>query len=245
MTAPVHVAPGVHGLLVRLGGLPYVNAYLVEGPGGVMIVDTGLPNRADRLMAAVAGLRRSPADVRSIVLTHHHLDHTGSVHALAAATGAPVHAHAGDVAVILGETAAPPANRNTPLRRLIGPLVDRLQPRRIPPASISEVADGAVLDDVGEPIHVIHTPGHTPGHISLLVSSRRVLLAGDAAATVFGRLRPPIGLYTEDARTAARSIARLGGLEFDTACFGHGSPLRGRAASRFRGLADRLAASSG
>jgi len=241
MTQLLAVAPGVHGLAVRLGGLPYVNAYLVEGPGGVMIIDTGLPNRADRFLSALADLGRSPADVRSIVLTHHHLDHTGSVHALAAATGAAVHAHAGDVAVILGETAAPPANRDTPLRRIIGPVVDRVQPRRMPPASISEIGDGAVLDDVGEPIQVVHTPGHTPGHISLLIPSRRLLVAGDAAATVFGRLRPPLGLYTEDAGAAAESIARLAGLEFDIACFGHGSALRRSAAARVRELADRLA----
>jgi glyoxylase-like metal-dependent hydrolase (beta-lactamase superfamily II) len=241
VTALEEIVPGIYGLPIPMAGVPYVNAFIVDGPGGVVIVDTGMPNRAKRVLAALRDIGRGPRDVRLIVLTHHHLDHTGSVNAAASATNAPVSAHPADAAVIMAEAPAPRANRDTAARRILGPLVDRIQPRRIPPLAVRPVVDGDVLGEAGFDMEVVHTPGHTPGHISLLVPSRQALIAGDAAANVFGRLAPPVGLYTEDAESMRRSIERLAGLDFDTACFGHGGALRGHAATRFRTLVDRLA----
>jgi glyoxylase-like metal-dependent hydrolase (beta-lactamase superfamily II) len=243
VTGLERVVPGVHGLVVRLAGLPYVNAFVVEddeGPG-VTIVDTGIPKRAPRMLAALTALGRRPTDVRQIVLTHHHVDHTGSVRALAAATGAPVFAHPADSAVVLGTAPPPRANRAAASGRLLGPILDRVPIRYEPPPSVCELADGDVLP-VGGGALVVHTPGHTPGHVSLLLASKRLLIAGDAAACLRrGKPGPAIGTFTEDPAAMRASIAKLAGLEFDTACFGHGSVLRGGANAAFRRLVDQLA----
>ena len=86
----------------------------------------------------------------------------------------------------------------------------------------------------------VHTPGHTPGHVSYLLERDDVVLfAGDAASGGLGKVRRTPRMLTDDVAAANASIARLAGLEFEVAVFGHGSAVRGRAVDRFRELASR------
>ena len=78
----------------------------------------------------------------------------------------------------------------------------------------------------------VHTPGHTAGHLALLLPrDGGVLFTGDAA-TNFARLG--VGPIYEDVDEGMRSLRRLAELEFETALFAHGRPLAPRAAERFR-----------
>ena len=91
---------------------------------------------------------------------------------------------------------------------------------------------------------MIHTPGHTPGHVSLLLQrDGGVLFVGDAAANLLGRLGRPF--VSTDPAAVAASAARLAALDFEIAVFGHGTAIRGGAALRFRRFVDRLAAGIG
>ncbi len=80
-------------------------------------------------------------------------------------------------------------------------------------------------------IEVIHTPGHSSGHVSLLwKSDRNVLLTGDAVVNV-----PRLG-YTvayDDFQTGKQSAAKLAQLDFEVAVFGHGKPILSNASARF------------
>ncbi len=243
MSGVEEVVPGIYGILIRLVGIPYVNAFLVDSAEGVAIMDTGMPKRADRSLAGLRDIGRRPAEVHSIVITHHHIDHTGSVRALVSAIGAPVFVHRADAPVVLGTVPSPSANRATLAGWLLGPVIDRLLPRYQPPPGVTEIGDGDVLPFAGGAL-VVHTPGHTPGHVSLLLGSKRLLIVGDAASSFRGDAGAPIGMYTEDMAMARRSIERLAGLEFDTACFGHGAALHGRANAAFRSLVERLASAA-
>ncbi len=90
--------------------------------------------------------------------------------------------------------------------------------------------DGEALPLAG--LIAVHTPGHTAGHLALLLPrDGGVLFAGDAA-TNFGRLG--VGPIYEDVAEGGRSLEKLAALEFDTALFSHGRPLRPRAGERFR-----------
>jgi glyoxylase-like metal-dependent hydrolase (beta-lactamase superfamily II) len=96
---------------------------------------------------------------------------------------------------------------------------------------------GDVVDAIGG-LEVIHTPGHTPGHISLYSKSRRLLFAGDAVLNVLG-LRPPYYGTTWDMVVAKRSIGSLAQLDFDIALPGHGSPIINRANEKIADWYDR------
>ena len=82
-------APGV----TRLGD-PGVNFYLLEAPDGLVLVDGGLPGHLPQLQSHLEGAGRSLGDVRAVLLTHAHPDHTGVVAAARQARGRRVGARA-------------------------------------------------------------------------------------------------------------------------------------------------------
>lgn len=225
MTSP---APGVYCIPVGI-----VNVFLIDA-GELTLIDTGTANSAGRILAAVRRLGRQPADIRHILLTHLHADHTGSLKALKEATGATAHMHPADAALTRrGEAMRPAQPGPGVLRRLLFKLLSLgIVPARVEAAAIErELQDGQTLPFAGD-MQVIHTPGHTQGHVSFLWPQEGgVLFAGDIASNI-GRLGPSI-LY-EDYAEGARSLARVGSLSFNTACFSHGPAIVGNAGARFR-----------
>jgi len=101
------------------------------------------------------------------------------------------------------------------------------------PRPLSAVGDG----DSVFGLQIIATPGHTPGSISVLDATSGILVAGDALRTEGGRPALPGADFTEDMDEAIRSIAKLGGLAFDTLLVGHGEPIEGSAGAAVAELA--------
>jgi glyoxylase-like metal-dependent hydrolase (beta-lactamase superfamily II) len=99
-------APGV----TRLGDAE-VNFYLLEDPGGLVLVDGGLPGHLPQLQSHLEGLGRSLGDIRAVLLTHAHPDHTGAA-AAARQAGGDVWVHQRDAAA----AAAAAQARNAGLR---------------------------------------------------------------------------------------------------------------------------------
>ncbi len=227
----MEVVPGIH----TIKGLGAGRAYLIVEAGGLTLVDTGLRGSAKAVLATVAAVERGPDDIRRIVITHHHGDHTGALAELAERSGAEVLAHALDAPVIRGEQPPPGPRFGGPLR----PLLARTAPTGAPARVDRELTGDEELDCLGG-LRVLHTPGHTPGSISLYSAAQRLLFTGDAAMHLFG-VRPPLRLFTEDRATARASLARLAALQIDVALFGHGRPIEHAAGRRFRGAAERLA----
>src|SRR5260370_14718819 len=89
------MAPGVY--MIALG---YVNAFLLEGDDGLVLIDTGVPGSAGKILAAAAELGKQPSDIRHILVTHCHADHSGSLAALKQATAAPAYMHPLDAAMV-------------------------------------------------------------------------------------------------------------------------------------------------
>lgn len=221
----------------------YVNAYLVDGDE-LTLVDVGLPGLTKTFLKAIRASGRNADDLRHIAVTHHHADHTGSLAPLAARIpAATVYAHPLDVPIITGEKPIPGPNPGNSLGKVLGPLVMRMQPSRLEQVEIQQpVEDGAEIPAAGG-MTVIHTPGHTAGHVSFLKPGNGgVLFVGDAAANMFGRIGPPIGMFTEDMGQARESMRKIAGLAFDTACFGHGSVITGKANVAFRRWLEKQAA---
>ena len=229
------IAPGVHAI-----GMGYVNAFLIAGDDGLTLVDSGLPGKKDPILSAVSRVGRQPADLMHVLITHHHIDHIGSLGDLMEATGAKSYVHPLDSPIVRGDRPQPGPNPASLLGKFAGPLLARFGPAPTTAPVDIEVADGEELAIAGG-IRALHTPGHTPGHLAfLLPRDGGLLFAGDAAANVI-RLGMPIGMFTADREQAKESIRKLAALEFEVACFGHGRVLKGEANLKFRRLAEKLA----
>jgi glyoxylase-like metal-dependent hydrolase (beta-lactamase superfamily II) len=91
--------------------------------------------------------------------------------------------------------------------------------------------DGTLKDDEELPfcggIKVIHTPGHTPGHICLYISQSKTLVAGDAISAEGGKLGPVPKFASLDWRLALKSLDKLAGYDIETAVCYHGGVWRG------------------
>lgn len=124
-----------------------------------MVIDPG--DNVDEILEVVArhGLR-----VTSIVITHAHIDHIGGAQELKAATGAPVYLNENDQAIYAHlDTQALWLGIETPARTNIDVLA----------------RDGDVLRVGSAEFAVLHTPGHTPGSVSLWIPAENKLVAGD------------------------------------------------------------------
>lgn len=74
-------------------------------------------------------------------------------------------------------------------------------------------------------LDIIETPGHTPGHISVLDPTAGVLVAGDAINGEGGGVAGPDPGFSEDIEMANASVAKLAGFDFEVILFGHGEPV--------------------
>jgi glyoxylase-like metal-dependent hydrolase (beta-lactamase superfamily II) len=231
------VASGVYEVSLPRRGTP-VNAYLIAGDS-LVLIDTGVPGRWGHLVNAIREIRRDPAEVRHIGITHHHIDHLGSLASVVEHTGAEVFAHANEAGLIDGSVVPPVKIGRSLSSRVRIWASDRIGWTQAAPAAVDHrVADGAEMAGTG--LRAIHTPGHTAGHLAFIHSASGVLFVGDAAANVLGRLSKPIGDHDEDSSAMIASVAKLAQLEFDTACFGHGRPIPSGARRRLTELAERL-----
>jgi glyoxylase-like metal-dependent hydrolase (beta-lactamase superfamily II) len=85
----------------------------------------------------------------------------------------------------------------------------------------SLVEGGAVRD-----LRVLQTPGHTPGHCSLVLEEEAILFAGDIAGSMAGRLTRGPAPFIAHPEEAERSLRRVAGLDFDRILFGHGAEIQ-------------------
>lgn len=228
---PSEVAPGVH----RLGN-EIVNFFLVEGDGGLTLVDAGLPGFRGQLEAFMRGRGQTLAHIDAVVLTHAHPDHVGVAESVRAA-GAKVHVHEADAQ--MARTAKTPKRersllpylRNGAAWRTFAVMARSASIRPVKIAEVSPFAGDEVLDVPGRP-RPIHTPGHSNGHVALHFADRGVLMTGDAMCTwnpLTGRLGPQImpgGLAISSA-AEMESLSRLEGLEAGMLLPGHGEPWTG------------------
>lgn len=209
---------------------PVVQAYAVRERDGFNLVDTCTAGQEGAILESLATVdgQAGPVRVYDILLTHGHDDHTGSAAALAERTGARVLA-ARDEAPTIGRDhpAAPPVLLEWEI-----PLFEAVTPNVPPAAPVRPdklVDDGDRLGWEHDPT-IIGTPGHTPGHISVLFERDRVLVAGDALASHDGR--PMVGVFNADPARAVATARHLATLDIEVACFGHGAPLRHDAAAQ-------------
>lgn len=202
-------------------------SYLVRRADGLVLIDAGMDSDGGDVRAGLAALRARPSDLRAILLTHWHNDHSAGAHAIHALTGAPVYYHRGDEPQFTGKAGATGlrkwASDRIPelgLLVLFKGLLGEAAPRAV--AAQHFVEDGDVLFDDFE---VVATHGHTAGHVSYFYRPDRALFAGDALAVIDGRIRFMARPVTLDTVAARESMARCLALRPRIVCPGHREPL--------------------
>ncbi len=207
----------------KLGVLPVrssaVACYLVRAETGAVLVDTGTPGHAKRVLRALQELGLQPADVALILLTHHHPDHAGSAAVLRESLGAPVAAHPTDVPYI--EAGGGPTPQGfTRVGRAMSAAMGVMSPlisQKPVPVDV-ELREGDDLSEFGISGHIFETPGHTMGSITVLLESGAALV-GDAAVNFSGPNLPPVG---EDLQATRASYSKVKELEAARLYSGHG-----------------------
>ncbi|WP_127548416.1 MBL fold metallo-hydrolase [Paenibacillus amylolyticus] len=164
----------------------------------VVLIDTGFPGQYDDLCIALEKIGVPISQLKAVILTHQDMDHIGCLPEILQECGSQVkiYAHELDKPYIEGQL----------------PLLKDSHLEHPPMGKVDEtVTDGQELPFCGG-IRVIHTPGHTPGHISLYLMDSKTLIAGDSMYSVDGMLggiHEPTTLDTETARFSLKKYIEL------------------------------------
>jgi glyoxylase-like metal-dependent hydrolase (beta-lactamase superfamily II) len=231
----VELAEGIHYIGGTKGG--WVRAFLIEDGTDLTLIDTLYDEDPRIVLEEIKRLGRSAKDLKRIVLTHGHRAHLGGLAALKRWSGATVHSHAWEADIIAGNRKAQPVSLvpRRPLRVYIPfQLGLALGFGAHPPCPVDETLEEG--DAIG-PLQVLHTPGHSPGHLSFYSPERKVLISGDAIAT-WPRFEAGWPAFTLNTKQHRNSIRRLAELEPKVVGVGHGDPIMANAPDRVYGLVE-------
>ncbi len=186
--------------------LRYVSAYAFATEGRLVLLDSGWDSEESwqALCAGLAAIGGGPGDVRGVLVSHLHFDHSGLAGRLRSESGAWIAMHPADRAVIASPVARDPvlavARESAFLRSLgapadeaaevVGTVAEYAKFTRIALPD-RELVDGDLADVPGWRLRVVHTPGHTPGHLCFVDEASRLLFGGDH---ILPRITPNISV---------------------------------------------------
>ena len=232
------VAPGVQRLSDGV-----VNFYLIDDPGGLVLVDAGLPGHLVQLRGLLAASGRSLADVRAVLLTHAHPDHTGLAGRLQEA-GAEIWVNQQDAAILRKGPRS--ALRLAKPERSVLPYLLRRPAAIATPLHLARQgaftapkvpqvrtfsADQCLAEVPGTP-QAVCLSGHTQGSTAYLFAGRGLLFTGDALVTYDGLTgyRGPTLVcrgFTHDSAAALSALDCLDSMDAAVLLPGHGEPFTG------------------
>ncbi len=224
------VVPGVH--LVTHG---HTNCYVVEGEGGVTLVDAGYPGTWAFVRRCLAETGHSACEVKGLVITHGHFDHVGFASQLQRSYGVEVWAPAADAHILRHPYRYRPQRPRFayPLTHpralpVLGSMT-RAGALRVPGLVPDHLVEGRVVLDLPGRPELVPAPGHTDGELVVHLPDHDAVLTGDALVTLdpyTGRRGPRVvaRAATNDARAALGSLEAIAALDVTTVLPGHGEP---------------------
>jgi len=228
------VAPGVWGRKDL-----FVNFFMIQDQttGAWALVDAGLKWSAPKIKNMASELFGEGVRPAAIILTHGHFDHVGALQTLIEEWNVPVYAHSLEVPYLTGRSSYPPPDPTVGGGLMAA--MSWMYPKG--PINVKDFIRTLPNDNSIPGFRdwkYIHTPGHTPGHISLFRESDRVLIAGDAFVTTkaesamyalsgMKHLSGPPKYFTCNWASAELSVIKLAALDPEIAATGHGKTMRG------------------
>ena len=231
LKSTLEIIPNVYQLTIR-----GVNMVLIAEEE-LTLVDTGFPGSSGQIIDFIHNLGRSVEEIGLIIITHNHFDHAGGLTDLSKLTQAKVAVHQADV----GDTEAHPPYPRVVRRLLRMPALSALRSAfSLESGEVDmQLEGGEVLGPLGG-LRVVHTPGHTPGSISLFSPTNKLLIVSDAMSKLRKTPRLPHRMASTDYTRAIDSVKDIARLDFDILCFGHGRPLIGDAHSKMQDLVTKI-----
>ncbi len=243
VTSMDDIAPGVRGLRIA-----FVNVFGVTHPDGSWsLIDAALPLSAALIRNWAEKQFATPPN--ALILTHGHFDHVSAAKDLAEGWNIPIYAHPLEFPYLTGQQSYPKPNVGAGggMMTLLSPLYPRspidvgLRLKALPDVEAGNRSSLQRLKELPElpGWQILHTPGHTPGHVSFFRPVDRVLLVGDAFCTTKPEsffeaalaqkpeLHGPPSYFTSDWTAAGQSVEQLATLNPSILAPGHGKPLAG------------------
>src|SRR5271169_206058 len=216
----MEILPGIH----RIDGVSGANSYLVVGKDGNLIIDTGMPGNAQRIIDYIGKTLKGVHDISLIVLTHSDIDHVGSAEELKRIAGARLAIGKEDAPVLSG--AASMKKPKGILGGVMGIAEHIMTFKPAQPDLLLE--DGDTVND----FKVIGTPGHTLGSISLYRPIDVIFVGDSLRSDSDGNPLLPSGTFSLDMNIATDSVDKISRFVFDTLLTGHGAPVLGHASEK-------------
>ena len=216
-----------------------VNIVFIGKPGQEkwVLIDAGMPKSGSRIQEVAEERFGKGSRPDAIILTHGHFDHVGGLVELINKWRVPVYAHPLEFPYLTGKLAYPEPDSSVEGGMLAK--ISSIYPHQ--PIDISgavePLATNHSVNDLAE-WKWIHTPGHSPGHVSLYRERDGLLLSGDAFVTVRQdsfykvllqkeEVNGPPRYLTNDWKAAKESVRILHALQPTTVIPGHGSAMSG------------------
>ena len=224
----VLITPQIYQISLKI-----VNVFIIRIPTGLILIDTGPAGSKPLIFDAIRQIGNQPDDIKHIVVTHSHHDHSGSLADIVREVNATVYMHPHDAMLVRKGVAYRFQLKAVRALLDIVTIGSRIRLPYInikPVKQITEVNDGDWIPDKGG-LRVIHSPGHWPGQIALFYPGNGgVIIAADVAENN-SKLQLSPGY--QDKEECLATIKRISGFNFNKAVFSHGDPILNNASEIF------------
>lgn len=218
--------------IIKIPILPLglLNAFLIQGLRGLILVDTGLPGSEKKLESILHQHNWKYSDIKLIIITHAHVDHAGNAARVKSLSGAPVVAHLDDLPYFRREKEMTFCATGWfgKLFLKTGLMHEPYAP--FTPDILLKEGEQLLLNEWGVEGRVLHTPGHTEGSLSIILSDQQALV-GDliSSGILLGGIlltnKPKQPPFEDDKFLVAQQLQSLVQKGIKHFYMGHGGPL--------------------
>ncbi|WP_136666764.1 MBL fold metallo-hydrolase [Flavobacterium sp. H122] len=221
--------------------LGMINSYLIKGQHKHILIDTGVPNSENKILKQLKKHQIALEDIGLLIITHGHIDHFGSVKKLKDILNVPVLIHDADKRAVqtgksLSDTLKP---NHTFWKKFLKPRLLKGKALPCEPDIVLYDNEEYDLSSYGIQGKIIHTPGHTPGTLSVVLEDGQAIIMDLASSGIFlggimlhTRMKHPP--FHDNLEQVKSSIDHILSLPTQVFYLGHGNPVSRKSLLNYR-----------